>query len=452
MTGRIKIRRSNYLNLVPFTHSFAMLQVQESGKMFEGRGEKFFRKVRILLAEALFCHNRSGSMKRAHHLTVYFLFMLLAQPAGLFGQQSTTVPGFGPVVSSTVPGWWHSNYGLIAFGNDGSDVRFAFSADLGDWLATDGVGVYSRIYGRVIGDGVVNDGFRWVASENFGWVGIAEPRGSTNGFLWTERAGWVNVVPDPADGNPWVYIGILETWGKFADDRSFYSVDYRKLSPGSVPNTYNSEIFGLVTVDPAKPGWLVSETFGDLWSIRGQNAKFFWSSLREEWLGVDANGTIWSPSAGRLPKPAPAQPTAGGGAPADFDINNVVWLHTDVSDWTVTADLKSVDFNGGLICLDYELSNRWPSIVVRVTVNANPWIITKINGRYYAGTWEYFRPGQQCKSKNVVAGDHVKIAPMNGNWRPQSGQVVGMMVSSLARGGQRTSVAERSNIVWFEWP
>jgi hypothetical protein len=182
--------------------------------------------------------------------------------------------------------------------------------------------------------------------------------------------------------------------------------------------------------------------------LRGSNGEFVWSQGRGEWLGIDRNNTIWSPTEGELPRPSSG---GGDGAPADFRLEDVRWLHTSPANWAITANLRSVSFPGGQICMDYVLSTRWPNITVGAVVNANPWIITKINGTYYAGTWEWLRPGQTCKPKSVVNGAHVQRAPLNGRWSPRSGETVGIFVSAPARFGQST-VAERSNIVWVEWP
>ena len=186
-------------------------------------------------------------------------------------------------------------------------------------------------------------------------------------------------------------------------------------------------------------------------AAQGSGGTLFWSQLREDWLGLNPEGRLYSYNDQAFLPPAAGAEGGGDGAPADFNLDNVRWLHTNVSNWPITAELRSVTFPGGQICMDYVLSNRWPNITVGAVVNANPWIITKVNGTYYAGTWEWLRPGQTCKPKSVVNGAHVQRAPLNGRWSPRSGETVGIFVSAPARFGQST-VAERSNIVWVEWP
>jgi hypothetical protein len=136
--------------------------------------------------------------------------------------------------------------------------------------------------------------------------------------------------------------------------------------------------------------------------------------------------------------------------PSDDLPAGITWLHPNVSNWTVTTTLNA-SVTGNRITLDYDKAGVWPGRDEAGTnVNANPWVIAEIDGKWYAGTWEWMRTGQTVKN-NVVRGDHVKRAPMSGDWKPQSGQRYGLMVSGLIR-GQTRNVSERSKVVWVEWP
>ena len=137
---------------------------------------------------------------------------------------------------------------------------------------------------------------------------------------------------------------------------------------------------------------------------------------------------------------------ATGGWPAEID-GSIKWLHTDVSSWPVTSSLR-VSFSGSTINFPYSKSKTWPAMD---GVNANPWVIAKIDGKWYAGTFEWLRYGQTAKPKATVSGSHIKRAPMSGDWAPQSGQRVGIMVSGLAR-TQTRNVRERSAVVMVTWP
>lgn len=100
--------------------------------------------------------------------------------------------------------------------------------------------------------------------------------------------------------------------------------------------------------------------------------------------------------------------------------------------------------------MNYNKARVWP--VVDGTV-ANCWAIVNINGTWYAGTFEYLRPGQTSKPTSVLdgsKGDHFKKQPLS-SWRPHSGERFGLMVSGLCRSSTR-NVSERSNICMVTWP
>jgi len=140
--------------------------------------------------------------------------------------------------------------------------------------------------------------------------------------------------------------------------------------------------------------------------------------------------------------------TGGGGWPSEIT-GSIKWLHTDVSSWPVTASL-SAKVSGGTIRMPYSKAKVWPAVG---GLNANPWAIVNIGGQWYAGTFEYFRYGQDSKPVGVLdgsKGDHFKVSPLN-SWRPRSGERFGIMVSGLARARSR-NVKERSNVSMVTWP
>ncbi len=138
-----------------------------------------------------------------------------------------------------------------------------------------------------------------------------------------------------------------------------------------------------------------------------------------------------------------SSPTVG--AADAINAGSIHYLHANVSGWPITSSL-SVSI-GSTVNLKYNKANVWPA---RNGVNANPWIIVNLDGRWTAATFEWLRPGQTSKPASVVEGGHIKRAPLN-NFRPRSGETYGWMVSSLARDGTRT-VNERTNIVLARWP
>lgn len=148
--------------------------------------------------------------------------------------------------------------------------------------------------------------------------------------------------------------------------------------------------------------------------------------------------------------PSTPNPPAPGDPSSPIDLSPVVWLHANVAGWPVTSHL-SVSIGGGSVNLNYDAARSWPTRNVQGTAaNANPWIFVNRGGTWYAATWEWLRPGQTAKPMGVVNGAHIKVSPLN-NFRPVSGETYGWMVSTLARGGERT-INERTNIVMATWP
>ena len=148
---------------------------------------------------------------------------------------------------------------------------------------------------------------------------------------------------------------------------------------------------------------------------------------------------------------APVTPDVPDGPP---DLDEVVWLHTDVSDWAETGVLSSVSISGSQICLDYDKADVWPILDLRGTeVVANPWIFIWQDETWYAATWEWMRPGQICKAMSSVHSSHIKVDPFpeDGDWAPTSGQTYWFMMSGLGRWSERT-VLERTNLASVVWP
>lgn len=138
--------------------------------------------------------------------------------------------------------------------------------------------------------------------------------------------------------------------------------------------------------------------------------------------------------------------------PSDFpsEIDGpVTFLHHDVSRWPVTAKMTASVSKGQIVC-NYDKARVWPELN---GVNANPWVIAKFNGKWYAATYEWYRFGQTSKPVGVLdgsKGDHIKVSPLN-KWRPKSGERIGLMVSGLARSAARNA-QERSPVVMVTWP
>jgi len=137
-----------------------------------------------------------------------------------------------------------------------------------------------------------------------------------------------------------------------------------------------------------------------------------------------------------------------------LDLDDVTWLHTDVSGWDVTSTIASVSVDSSNICFDYDKADEWPIFDYNGTdVVGNPWIFIWHDDQWYGATWEWLRPEQTCKARTSVAGDHIKQSPFDesSGWTPTSGETYYLMVSGLARDSNR-NVQERTEPVAFVWP
>ncbi len=146
--------------------------------------------------------------------------------------------------------------------------------------------------------------------------------------------------------------------------------------------------------------------------------------------------------------------------PPPLDLSAVRWLHTNVSNWSVTSNLRNVTFNErGQICLNHDKARVWPSEIVPsgggADLYGNTWVFiwNERDSIWYGATWEWLRPGQVCKSSSSVEGGHIKRGPYTSasGWKPRSGETLYFMVSGLARGPER-NVQMRSRPVKVVWP
>jgi hypothetical protein len=135
-------------------------------------------------------------------------------------------------------------------------------------------------------------------------------------------------------------------------------------------------------------------------------------------------------------------------------LNQVTWRHGDVSMWAQTSTVTSATVGNNTVCVNHTHARIWPYCDDReggkMGVSANPWVFAKFNGRWYAATYEFLRPGVTCKDiENWPAGwgKQTSSGPFNDGWIPQPGEQVGLMASTCLRGGAFGPAYERSNVV-----
>ena len=174
------------------------------------------------------------------------------------------------------------------------------------------------------------------------------------------------------------------------------------------------------------------------------------------WRMFATDGTVtgpWSSGQSFRTPAAPAPPPGGGGAADELNLEQVTWLHTNVSGWPKTSTITSTSIGGPPICIHHTKSGSWPGVSSSgTTVAGNPWIFAKVGGQWFGATFEWLRPGQTCKSISATdLGPHIKRSPLD-DWVPKSGETIGLMVSTPARAGPEGPINERSNVVLTTWP
>jgi hypothetical protein len=195
--------------------------------------------------------------------------------------------------------------------------------------------------------------------------------------------------------------------------------------------------------------WYVGDTFA--WPVRvekipGLEHATPWHDGRRWRLAVsDAEGMAdyaWDPH---------GSPAA---AADELDPRDVHWLHAAAGPWPVTSRVTGVTWEPGPgPCIWHTQAGRWPPFTKSGQVGeGNPWVFAEIAGQWYGATFEWLRPGQQCRAhvSAAIIGPLTERSPLQ-SWRPRPGERVGFMVSTPARDHTRTA-NERSQIVLARWP
>jgi len=148
-----------------------------------------------------------------------------------------------------------------------------------------------------------------------------------------------------------------------------------------------------------------------------------------------------------------------------IDLKKVVYLNSpDVSNWPQTAVLSIVEQDGGgegPVCMSYTdpgwPDSPWPfgGSDPNFGVYANQWYFARINGTWYGGAGEWiYRGASSCKAGQgtKTIGPDSGFGPPFSSWVPKVGELVGFMVSSVARNGPvKRTVDERSNVIVQPW-
>jgi len=140
--------------------------------------------------------------------------------------------------------------------------------------------------------------------------------------------------------------------------------------------------------------------------------------------------------------------------PSDDLPAGITWLNVDASGWPVTARLN-VSVNGNSLTMDSDKKTVWPDMRMKASdgspMNATAVALIQHGGKWYATAFEFMKHGQSVKSVSGSfrgGNDHMK-APLN-TFVPRSGERYGFIITTPSR--SETTINERSNVVWVEWP
>lgn len=143
-----------------------------------------------------------------------------------------------------------------------------------------------------------------------------------------------------------------------------------------------------------------------------------------------------------------------------IDLNTVVYVKgPNVANWKQTSTMTSVVQGEGWLCTYHTMLGQWPATQyfdTDATVEGNQWVIAYINGKWYAGAADWYRPGQACKAQDAgsIGGDNFYNAneePLH-SWVPRPGEGVGYMVTTPARmWPQMATRDERTQTVIEPW-
>lgn len=151
---------------------------------------------------------------------------------------------------------------------------------------------------------------------------------------------------------------------------------------------------------------------------------------------------------------APRPPAGGLDA---FDLGRVQsWLRgPDIAAWPVTSVLAQATCDGREWRFPHSAAGSWPTFDLGpdTPVEGNVWIVAHVGGRWCAATFDWMRVGQTHKTEPIehLGVDQVRQAPMDASWVPRKGDELYLFVSTPARDGQKTSRAERSNVMRLTW-
>ncbi|MDE3153497.1 MAG: hypothetical protein KGN76_00220 [Acidobacteriota bacterium] len=143
-----------------------------------------------------------------------------------------------------------------------------------------------------------------------------------------------------------------------------------------------------------------------------------------------------------------------------FDLNQVVYvLGPNISSWPQTSTITNAYADGSQLCIYHTKLGVWPTTPYpydpSATIEGNQWVFAKINGTWYGGASDWYRPGQACKGVTAqsIGGDAFYAWEPLKSWVPHSGEVFGVADTTPARAWPSTkTLDERTDVKLLTWP
>ncbi len=195
-----------------------------------------------------------------------------------------------------------------------------------------------------------------------------------------------------------------------------------------------------------RSGVVGDETVGNLSRRLAPGTTYSWKVR----AGDDRDFGVWSDvvtfTTAAAPPPSPTSGTD------EINASAVRYLHRNIAAWPITSTVTNVTIRGNGICVYHTGAGTFPTSKLgnpgeEIDVEGNVWVFAEFGSQWYGATWDYMRPGQQCKSENTdsLGVDQIRIPPMDHTWKPKSGDTLCFAVSARARDHVQAG-RERTNI------
>lgn len=140
-----------------------------------------------------------------------------------------------------------------------------------------------------------------------------------------------------------------------------------------------------------------------------------------------------------------------------IDLGSVVYQWgANISGWSETSQITQAYHDGNQLCIFHTKLGVWPVtdfFDAGPILEGNQQIFALINGTWYSGSADWYRPGQACKSvDNAIGHDSFPGANPIGGWVPRHGETFGVMATTPGRmWPAMKTLDQRSNVALIQW-